>query len=171
MSLSLSQDSSLYSKGMQPLFYSEADAKSQKVGWRRTGHAIKYFKSSTRRPNVKRESFFYCLTWSHTFQHGQDTCYFAHCYPYTYSDLQDDLGAIQMDPLRASCCKQRTLCHTLAGNPVPILTITSPAQSHEDHKVKREGRERKGGRGGEGGEEGESVGRWVFVGLDCANWV
>ncbi|KAL5502396.1 hypothetical protein EMCRGX_G009163 [Ephydatia muelleri] len=135
--INLYKDSSLYSKGMQPLFYSEADAKSQKVGWRRTGHAIKYFKSSTRRPNVKRESFFYCLTWSHTFQHGQDTCYFAHCYPYTYSDLQDDLGAIQMDPLRASCCKQRTLCHTLAGNPVPILTITSPAQSHEDHKCKR----------------------------------
>ena len=71
-----------------------------------------------------------------------------------------------MDPLRASCCKQRTLCHTLAGNPVPILTITSPAQSHEDHKVKREGRggrgrERKGGRGGEGGErEGRKEKVW-----------
>ena len=136
---------------MQPVFYSEAEAKSQKIGWRRTGHAIKYFKSSVKRPSVKRESFFYCLTWSHTFQHDRDTCYFAHCYPYTYSDLLDDLRTLQMEPLRASCCKQRTLCHTLAGNPVPVLTITSPAQSHDDQKVG--GREEGGREGGEGGRE------------------
>ncbi len=78
----------LYNEGMQPVMYSEKDARSQGLGWRRAGRAIKYFKTPIRRLDTKQEAFCYGLTWSHTFSHGRDTCYFAHCYPYTYSDLQ-----------------------------------------------------------------------------------
>ena len=30
----------------------------------------------------------YALTWTCKFPNNNDTYYFAHCYPYTYSDLQ-----------------------------------------------------------------------------------
>jgi hypothetical protein len=30
----------------------------------------------------------YSLTWTCKFPNNNDTYYFAHCYPYTYSDLQ-----------------------------------------------------------------------------------
>ena len=30
----------------------------------------------------------YSLTWTCKFPNDNDTYYFAHCYPYTYSDLQ-----------------------------------------------------------------------------------
>ena len=53
----------------------------------------------------------------------------------TFSDLQEDLAAIQNNPSRAQFCSQRLLCRTLAGNNVYILTITAPA-SQEDMKRK-----------------------------------
>ena len=53
----------------------------------------------------------------------------------TFSDLQEDLAAIQTNPSRAQFCSQRLLCRTLAGNNVYILTITAPA-SQEDMKRK-----------------------------------
>ena len=36
----------------------------------------------------------------------------------------------------AKFCKQRMLCHTLAGNPVPVLTISSPSATLEEAKVR-----------------------------------
>ena len=36
----------------------------------------------------KAERNYYSLTWTVQFNSNRDTCYFAHCYPYTYSDLQ-----------------------------------------------------------------------------------
>ena len=34
------------------------------------------------------ERFYYALTWTCRFPVSGDTCYFAHCYPYTYTDLK-----------------------------------------------------------------------------------
>jgi hypothetical protein len=45
---------------------------------------------------------------------------------------------LQNDPARASLCKQRVMCRTLAGNPVTILTITSN-HPEDEGKVKRGG--------------------------------
>ena len=42
-----------------------------------------------------------------------------------YSDMMLDLERIMADPDRAQYIKMETLCQTLAGNDVPILTITS----------------------------------------------
>ena len=49
----------------------------------------------------------------------------AHCYPYRYSDMMLDLERLMADPYRAPFIKQEILCQSLAGNDVPILTITS----------------------------------------------
>ena len=39
--------------------------------------------------------------------------------------MQNYLHGIQKDKAKSEFVKQRTLCHTIAGNSVPVLTITS----------------------------------------------
>ena len=75
------------------------------------------------------------MTWTTDVPHKGDTVYFSHCFPYTYTDLQDYLLDLSNDPIKAKICKQRVLCRTLAGNLVYVLTITSPSQNPEDIKV------------------------------------
>ena len=41
-----------------------------------------------RREDTTKEKYYYSLTWTCEFPNENDTYYFAHCYPYTYSDLQ-----------------------------------------------------------------------------------
>lgn len=116
---------SLYKHGLRPLLYSEADAKKHKVGWRRTGNEIKYYKNNAGQDGHQ----YFSLTWTFQFPHDRDTCYFAHCYPYTYSNLQEYLVAISKDPVKSKFCKIHILCHSLAGNSVYVLTITNPPKS------------------------------------------
>uniref|UniRef100_A0A4W3GLS8 Peptidase M14 domain-containing protein n=1 Tax=Callorhinchus milii TaxID=7868 RepID=A0A4W3GLS8_CALMI len=110
--------SSLYSVGLRPLLYSETWARQRGVGWHRAGSDIRYYSNSRG---------LYSLTWTCCFPSRGDTCYLAHSYPYTYSDLQRDLLALANDPARSRYCKLRSLCHSLAGNMVYVLTITSPS--------------------------------------------
>jgi hypothetical protein len=49
--------------------------------------------------------------------------------------FQEYLYSIATDPVKSKVCKQRTLCHTIAGNPVPLLTITSPSISPNEAQV------------------------------------
>lgn len=44
----------------------------------------------------KSDKSFYSLTWTVKLEHNHDTVYFAHCFPYTYTDLQVSLS--QMPP-------------------------------------------------------------------------
>ncbi|XP_020894441.1 cytosolic carboxypeptidase 2, partial [Exaiptasia diaphana] len=131
------KSNSLYNDGMQPLMYSEMDAYKNKTGWVRTGINIKYYKNEIRREDTTKDRYHYTLTWSCQFQYNRDTCYFAHCYPYTYSDLQEYLAVIRNDPIKTRLCKQRVLCRTLCGNFVHILTITNPSRRPADAEAKR----------------------------------
>ena len=85
----LMKSDSLYNMGMRPLFYSQTNAEQKSIGWRRWGQNIKYYRNNLRveSDNINSSSF-YSLTWTCQFPHAGDTCYFAHCYPYTYSNLQ-----------------------------------------------------------------------------------
>ncbi|XP_071809409.1 uncharacterized protein [Asterias amurensis] len=133
----LMKPGSLYNDGMRPLLYSEIEAQKKNIGWRRSGDDIKYFKNYLKRSDGKGDKNYYSLTWTCIFPHDNDVCYFAHCYPYTYSDLQDYLQNLTNDPVCSKFCKQRILCRSLAGNIVNILTITSPAKNPEDAKMKK----------------------------------
>lgn len=79
----------------------------------------------------------YSLTWTLEFPYDGDTCYLAHCYPYTYSNLQHYLHEVISDPVRAAYCKLRVLCRSLAGNAVYVLTVTSPSTNLAERKAKR----------------------------------
>ncbi|KAM5255760.1 cytosolic carboxypeptidase 3 [Ctenodactylus gundi] len=130
--VNFTKPTSLYNRGMRPLFYSEKEAKSHSIGWKRIGEQIKYYKN-----NLGQDGHhFFSLTWTFRFPHNKDTCYFAHCYPYTYTNLQEYLSGISNDPVRSKLCKIRVLCHTLARNMVYILTITTPVKSTDSRKRK-----------------------------------
>ncbi|XP_030301866.1 cytosolic carboxypeptidase 3 [Calypte anna] len=130
--VNFSKRNSLYKRGLQPLLYSEADAKKHRVGWRRTGNEVKYYANNVGQGRHR----YFSLTWTFQFPHDQDTCYFAHCYPYTYSNLQEYLVAISKDPVKSKFCKIHILCRSLAGNIVNVLTITNPSKSDKDTERK-----------------------------------
>ncbi|XP_077423394.1 cytosolic carboxypeptidase 2 isoform X2 [Vanacampus margaritifer] len=128
---------SLYTQGMKPLFYSERAAQETAVGWKRVGSNITYYRSQNAKETNESRTL-YSLTWTLQFPYESDTCYLAHCYPYTYSHLQRYLRHISSNPAVASYCKVRVLCHSLAGNAVYVLTVTSRAgDKDEDVKSKK----------------------------------
>ncbi|XP_054582432.1 cytosolic carboxypeptidase 3 isoform X3 [Eptesicus fuscus] len=130
--INFTKPASLYNRGMRPLFYSEKEAKTHNIGWRRIGEQIKYYRNN---PGQDGRHYF-SLTWTFQFPHSNDTCYFAHCYPYTYTNLQEYLSSINNDPVRSKFCKVRVLCHTIARNMVYILTITTPLKNADSRKRK-----------------------------------
>ncbi|XP_056657735.1 cytosolic carboxypeptidase 2 isoform X1 [Monodelphis domestica] len=131
--VNLLKPKSLYTIGMKPLLYSEVDARSHNIGWRRAGDEIKYYRKAAE----EGQPTFYCLTWTVRFPHDQDTCYLAHFYPYTYTDLQYYLLAVANNPIQSQFCKLRTLCRSLAGNTVYLLTITNPSKTAEMAAAKK----------------------------------
>uniref|UniRef100_A0A8C6Q8X7 Cytosolic carboxypeptidase 2 n=1 Tax=Nannospalax galili TaxID=1026970 RepID=A0A8C6Q8X7_NANGA len=124
---------SLYAVGMKPLMYSQLDATTYHIGWRREGHEIKYYKSNM----DDGQQPLYCLTWTIQFPHDQDTCFFAHFYPYTYTDLQYYLLSVANNSIQSQFCKLRALCRSLAGNTVYLLTITNPSRSPQEAAAKK----------------------------------
>lgn len=137
--------------------YSTTEAKNKQIGWRRCGENIIYFKNDdnlwvnhflnffyeiinwkTFRANnsdSEDESGSYTLTFNIEFQYENDTVYFAHSYPYTYTELQDYLMAIQRHPVKSKFCKLRLLCRSLAGNNIYYLTVTAPPTEEDTVKV------------------------------------
>ncbi|XP_052552394.1 cytosolic carboxypeptidase 2 [Tympanuchus pallidicinctus] len=148
--VNLAKPKSLYSKGMCPLFYSQKDAQSHGIGWRRVGTNIRYY-----RGNSGEEPAPFCLSWSTCFPHDSDMCYFAHSYPYTYSDLQRYLRTVMGDPARSQYCVVRALCRSLAGNIVYLLTITAPSGGAAKRAVVLSARV----------HPGESGGSWAMQGF------
>ena len=59
------------------------------------------------------------------FTHENDTCYLAHCYPYTFTDLKDHLDMLMSEPERRRCMKREVLCESRAGNSCFLLTISN----------------------------------------------
>ncbi|CAG0884092.1 unnamed protein product [Darwinula stevensoni] len=122
--VNLSKRDSLYNHGMQPLLYSEKDFVIREVGWQRCGYNIAYFRNNSCEDDDDDVCDTFTLTFNMKFPHDDDTVYLAHCYPYSYSQLQEFLSAVQNDVVRSTFCKQRVFCQSQAGNQVYILTIT-----------------------------------------------
>uniref|UniRef100_A0A672GMB2 Cytosolic carboxypeptidase 2 n=1 Tax=Salarias fasciatus TaxID=181472 RepID=A0A672GMB2_SALFA len=156
--VNLMKSSSLYSVGMRPLLYSERAAGENGVGWQRAGSNIRYYPNGNEDNNGDNIPL-YSLSWTLQFPYDSDTCYLAHCYPYTYSHLQCYLRRVSSNPAVASYCKVRVLCHSLAGNAVYVLTITSLGVG------KLEGRAKKAVVVTARVHPGETNGSWMMEGL------
>ncbi len=84
--------------------------------------------------------------------------FFAYCFPYTYSDLMEDLLAIDLDPARNSYVSRKTLCKTISGTNCEYLTVTSR------EKVENLSRRRAVVISGRV-HPGETVGSWMMRGV------
>ncbi|EDW10988.2 uncharacterized protein Dmoj_GI14008, isoform B [Drosophila mojavensis] len=139
--VNLVKSDSLYNDGMRPVMYSTLGAKEKNEGWRRCGNNISYYRNDDESNNNTNEededNSSYTLTFTIEFEHDNDTVFFAHSYPYTYSDLQDYLMEIQRHPVKSKFCKLRLLCRTLAGNNVYYLTVTAPSNNDDTMRRKK----------------------------------
>ena len=125
---------SLYNFGMKPLMYSVTDARRYRRGWVRCGSDICYYQN-----NMKRKSGgnYYTLTFCVNFNYDYDTVYFAHCYPYTYTDLTSYLRKLTSDPKKKSKIRSSVLCQTVAGNDCEMVTITNFSADPEPAKQRK----------------------------------
>ena len=110
---------------------------SEELGWHRAGTDISYYQNNFVRENMRFKRYYHTLTWTHTFEFDKDTVYFAHCFPYTYTDLTDDLARIERQA--HNFMTRSTLCRTLAGNRCEYITITSKRKEDEKNKVEKKG--------------------------------
>uniref|UniRef100_A0A8B9KUJ1 tubulin-glutamate carboxypeptidase n=1 Tax=Astyanax mexicanus TaxID=7994 RepID=A0A8B9KUJ1_ASTMX len=132
------KSNSQFNYGMQVLKYSVQEAISGSPRWIRTGSDICYYKNHFSRSSIaaggQKGKSYYTMTFTVTFQHKDDVCYFAYHYPYTFSTLK-----MHLQKLRALCTpqvyyRQEQLCETLGGNGCPLLTITAmPESASSDH--------------------------------------
>lgn len=118
---------SLYNNGLQPL------VKAGEGEWVRGGSCIAYYQNSTPRPNPNHDpkipGFYYTLTFTYELSKAGETVYFAHCYPYTYSDMRRYVESLQSNPSLMNRMRVDTLCKTLCGNDCLLLTITDHIES------------------------------------------
>ena len=128
---------SLYTEGMRPLAYSQRDAELHGVGWVRKGDDVCYYPNRIPMIQRKKRKTHQTLTFSYDAEHDGDTVYFAHCFPYTYSDLQAYLTRLEAHPERGQYVRRRILCHTLCGNACDLLTITSFSADVSAMKARR----------------------------------
>lgn len=145
----MAKPKSLYGQGLQPLLYSQRDAQSHGIGWRRVGTDVCYYRGSAGEPPLFR------LSWTMRFPHDGDTCFLAAGYPYTYSDLQRYLRMLVADPARSRYCRVQALCRSLAGNAVYLLTITGTGGTAGKRVVVASAR----------AHPGESGGSWAMRGF------
>ena len=121
---------SLYNYGMLPAVYSTKEANGPAHrGWCRDGSTeVCYYRTgdSYVDKNTRRKHF-YALSFTHTFKHADDTCYFAYSVPYTYTDLRRDLLKLEAHPERRLFFRRRTLCTTFGDNECDLVTITGPS--------------------------------------------
>eukprot|EP00743_Colponemidia_sp_Colp-15_P006834 GILK01007371.1.p1 GENE.GILK01007371.1~~GILK01007371.1.p1 ORF type:complete len:1021 (+),score=191.44 GILK01007371.1:143-3064(+) len=84
------------------------------------------------RPGVR----YFTLSFTYTFQHNDDTVFFAHCIPYTHRYLLQRLKSIE-DSTPLGMCQRSVLCRTIEGRDVDVLTITNPSGNPEREAKKR----------------------------------
>ncbi|XP_066500022.1 cytosolic carboxypeptidase 1 isoform X2 [Hoplias malabaricus] len=132
------KSNSQFNYGMQVLMYSVQDAISGSPRWVRTGYDICYYKNHFSRSSIaaggQKGKSYYTMTFTVTFRHKDDVCYFAYHYPYTYSTLKMHLQKLSGLRTPQIYYRQDQLCETLGGNGCPLLTITAmPESTSNDH--------------------------------------
>jgi len=120
------------------LVFSTKDNESRGDGWKRAGFDVSYARNNIQKVPIDEfillklpqeggcNKSYYTLSFSYTFKEDNDIVYFAHCFPYTYTDLKAFLTKICADPARKMYIVRKTLCYTLAQNECEYLSITSP---------------------------------------------
>ncbi|XP_064812108.1 cytosolic carboxypeptidase 1-like isoform X2 [Oncorhynchus masou masou] len=133
------KSNSQFNYGMQVLMYSVQEAISGRPRWVRTGTDICYYKNHFSRSSMaaggQKGKSYYTMTFSMTFNHKDDVCYFAYHYPYTYSTLKMHLQKLEALRTPQTYLREDVLCETLGGNSCPLLTITAMPESTNNDQI------------------------------------
>lgn len=126
--INFDRSGSLYKEGQCPVLFSVREWSLRGRGWHRTGHSISYQRNLHWRPD---KGPLFTLSFVLRFPHSSgDVCYLATAFPYGFSLLKAQLTLWLSRCDRSSMLVERQeLCRTLAGNPVPLLTITAAQPS------------------------------------------
>ena len=84
--INMAKPDSLYNYGMKVLSFSNKLKAEAGIGWHRIGENIDYYANTFKKDGRYGRAYF-TLTYEHVFEASDDTQFFAHCFPYTYSDL------------------------------------------------------------------------------------
>jgi len=123
--LNYSKPDSLFNYGMKVSVYSEKKAQEKQEGWHKDGNEISYYQNGIRKDITYYSKSYFSLTFTYEFAYDNDIVYFAYSFPYTYSDLRNDIATIECDAERSSFMTKKALCRTLSGENCDLLTITS----------------------------------------------
>lgn len=76
---------------------------------------------------------YFILSFEYTFKHEKDEVEIAYCVPYTYSKLMKYLKQLVegAQKQKRNIVNQETLCQTMGGLDVPLLTVTD----FDNHQV------------------------------------
>ena len=132
----------MFNYGMKVTVYSEKKSDKDQTGWHRSCSDIAYFQNQIRK-DFTFTKYFHTATFTHTFEHDDDSVFFAYCFPYTYTDLVTDLNTIERDPRRRKFMNRQVLCKTIAGVNCELVTVTDTSTMGADDlinetRVKRE---------------------------------
>jgi cytosolic carboxypeptidase protein 2/3 len=126
----------LFKLGMKPVYLSQKE--SDENLWKPVSGNIEFYRNSNA-IDISKKLYFYTLSFSHTFEHPDDTVFFALSIPYPYTKLLDYLSTLEsklLDPSKISY-KREELCKSVGGLSVPKLIITAPkSQGLELYKRK-----------------------------------
>ena len=127
--INMQKSDALYNYGMKPAVYS---VQQQEKDWRHRGEDICYYKNTCTsamdldepvRSKRILESV-YVLTFTYTFE-SPDEVYFAHTFPYTYTDLKKSLARLEEDSRIASIMHRKVSTQHTSPSP-PLLSLASP---------------------------------------------
>lgn len=153
--MNLSKTHSLYKSGMKPVVFSLSEFKRSypdhvgdpllnKDGWQRACNNIKYFQNDLLKSDFKQKGDkylkqntgsgegadnYFTLSFDYRFQHPGDEVWFAHAVPSTFTELQRGLLLMQNPDI----VRTEILCTSLAGLPVPLLTITENIKTYQTY--------------------------------------
>jgi hypothetical protein len=94
--LNYNKPDSMFNYGMKVSVYSERIAEEKETGWHRACTDISYFKNQVRK-DFQFTRYYNTLTFTYEFEYDNDTVFFAYCFPYSYTDLQNDIERIERD--------------------------------------------------------------------------
>ncbi|KAH9426566.1 Cytosolic carboxypeptidase 1 [Dermatophagoides pteronyssinus] len=149
----------LFNNGQQPLFYSCREYEKCGKTWQRIHDNEpmtnnKYIVAYYRNHYVKNKEFknlfkaklYYTLEFTFTFPYENDECYFAFNIPFSYSQLQTNIcywsylvdnhnRKKSVNPGDQILFISQTLCSSLKGNDLPVITITSNDKFDDKHYI------------------------------------
>lgn len=137
--INLEKNASLYSAGLMPLVYSKVRNQKEGTDWHRAGSNISYtptttYKEPSDKSPILSNGQYYTLSFTYKFEHPHDRVYFAHSYPYTYTQLQEYLSKLKK---HQDIARVDPLCYTLAGNSCDVVTITENIHSYISHEAEK----------------------------------